>query len=295
MVKKMSTVEIIDYYVESTIGIPPVRMLSNILQAFNPAHYVFWLLSLAYCCGVSLYAAFWLERSVTLQDLEEAGFVWVVFLCLSVIITVVGRSIQERDLGGILGCIIGVFISLIFFGFYSAGYQFQTSEVSGSSVNAAISHSEARYDFGVLNRNENPDPVNKKGEAFEENTVDLYIDEVAALYNVDPELIRAVITIESRWNPNAVSYKGAKGLMQLMPVVQDRYNVEDPFNPRENIRAGTAYLAELIRRYGLTNGLAAYNAGPVRVEQFQGVPRIRETQEYVKKVQREYRRRIRNK
>ena len=109
----------------------------------------------------------------------------------------------------------------------------------------------------------------------------------AARHALDPDLVRAVIRVESGWNPRAVSRKGAMGLMQLMPATAAEYGVADPFNPTENIRAGVAYLRRLIDRFdGRTElALAAYNAGPGAVEKYhRTVPPYRETRTYVQRI-----------
>jgi hypothetical protein len=106
-------------------------------------------------------------------------------------------------------------------------------------------------------------------------------------HKVDPALIAAVIRAESNGVSTAVSRKGARGLMQLMPATARRLGVRSPFDPKENIRGGTAYLAELASRYGDTRAdlvLAAYNAGERAVDEHKGVPPYRETREYVRKV-----------
>ncbi len=109
----------------------------------------------------------------------------------------------------------------------------------------------------------------------------------AARHALDPDLVRAVIRVESGWNPRAVSRKGAMGLMQLMPGTAAEYGVADPFDPDENIRAGVAYLRRLIDRFdGSTElALAAYNAGPGAVEKYhRTVPPYRETRSYVRRI-----------
>jgi len=113
------------------------------------------------------------------------------------------------------------------------------------------------------------------------------INAVAAEHGVDPGLVKAIIRTESNFDQHAVSRKGAQGLMQLMPGTAGRYAVSNAFDPAENIRGGTAYLAELAGRFGETAVeliLAAYNAGEQAVENYGGVPPYRETQAYVKKV-----------
>jgi soluble lytic murein transglycosylase-like protein len=112
------------------------------------------------------------------------------------------------------------------------------------------------------------------------------IEEHASAQGVSPELVRAVIQVESGFNSKAVSPKGAMGLMQLMPATARELGVINPFHPGENIRGGVAYLRQLLDRYdsNVELALAAYNAGPGSVEKYGAVPPYRETQAYVKKV-----------
>jgi soluble lytic murein transglycosylase-like protein len=103
---------------------------------------------------------------------------------------------------------------------------------------------------------------------------------------VSSQLISAVIRQESANRPCAVSVKGAMGLMQLMPDVAREFAVDDPFDPRQNVEAGVRYLGQLLRKYNqdLPRALAAYNAGPARVDAANGIPNIAETQSYVKNI-----------
>jgi len=105
-------------------------------------------------------------------------------------------------------------------------------------------------------------------------------------FGVKSSLIKAVIKAESDFDHQAVSHKGAQGLMQLMPDTANEINVKDPFDPEENIFGGTWYLSQLLKRFNNDNklALAAYNAGPERVEANQGVPPIPETKAFVKRV-----------
>jgi soluble lytic murein transglycosylase-like protein len=113
------------------------------------------------------------------------------------------------------------------------------------------------------------------------------VAEHARRHDLSPDLVRAVIRVESGWNPRAVSAKGALGLMQLMPSTAAEYGVSDPFDPEQNIRAGVAYLRKLIDRFdGKTElALAAYNAGPGAVEKYgRTIPPYKETQSYVRRI-----------
>jgi len=120
--------------------------------------------------------------------------------------------------------------------------------------------------------------------------VEKIVREAADRFRVDPALVRAVIETESNWNPKAYSHKGAGGLMQLIPTTAQRYGAYDVFDPQQNIAAGVKYLRTLLERYhgNLDLALAAYNAGEGAVDRAHGVPSIRETRDYVQKVQNAY-------
>jgi hypothetical protein len=127
----------------------------------------------------------------------------------------------------------------------------------------------------------------KFGRAPALNTI---VNSASAAYHLDPDLVNSVIHAESGFNSHAVSPKGARGLMQLMPATAHQLGVNDAFDPQANVEGGSHYLRELLERYNfdLVKALAAYNAGPERVEQYQGVPPFRETRAYVNRIVREY-------
>jgi soluble lytic murein transglycosylase len=114
--------------------------------------------------------------------------------------------------------------------------------------------------------------------------------QAASRFGVDASLVKAVIKAESDFDSRAVSSKGAEGLMQLMPQTSDALAVTDPFDPVENIFGGTRYLSLLLKRFKNNQRLAvaAYNAGPERVESHQGIPPIPETERFVEKVMKYY-------
>jgi len=118
------------------------------------------------------------------------------------------------------------------------------------------------------------------------------VSAVSGRHHLDPDLINSVIHAESGFNPHAVSPKGAQGLMQLMPGTASQLGVANPFDPGSNVEGGTRYLRELLERYNfdLVKALAAYNAGPERVEQYHGVPPYYETQVYVARIIRDFNR-----
>jgi soluble lytic murein transglycosylase-like protein len=130
--------------------------------------------------------------------------------------------------------------------------------------------------YNLANRN-----LDTRDTEFDQTIFDL-----ADSFRQDRALIKAIVQIESSFNPRAVSPKGAQGLMQLMPATADSYNVSNPFNAHDNLRGGIAFFAYLMNRYenDVRLALAAYNAGETAVSKYQGIPPYPETQAYVKYV-----------
>jgi len=128
----------------------------------------------------------------------------------------------------------------------------------------------------VLNRQDLNNVVNGAGER----------------HQIDPDFINSVIRAESGFHQNAVSRKGAQGLMQLMPGTASQMGVVNPFDPNANVEGGTKYLRELLEKYNfdVPKALAAYNAGPKRVDQYRGVPPYYETQAYIARIIRDFNR-----
>ncbi len=132
--------------------------------------------------------------------------------------------------------------------------------------------------------------ANSRGHQASQDEIDASIVMAAARHNVDPNLVRAVVKVESNFNSNAVSRKGAMGLMQLMPQTARSLNVKNPFDPAQNVDAGVRHLKSLLESYGgdVNLTLAAYNAGSGAVARSAGVPHYAETQDYVRRITKLY-------
>ena len=127
-------------------------------------------------------------------------------------------------------------------------------------------------------------PTRTSGLRMLERPYGALIQGAAKRHGVDQYLIHALIEAESGYRQMAVSHRGAMGLMQLMPVLAAEYAVADPYDPTENIEAGTRHLHRLIDKYGIAGALAAYNAGEGSVRKFDGIPPFPETHQYVARV-----------
>lgn len=186
----------------------------------------------------------------------------------------------------------------------SSGGQKRSGGVGGANfalLLAALMESSknnvVKPSYGDPARIMNPAPVKdpygkgKAGAGYAKNNtaqgIEAVVQKTASRYGLDPGLLKAVIRVESDFNPLAVSSAGAMGLMQLMPSTAKSLGVTNPFDPQQNIDGGARYLKSMIDKFGDVNlGLAAYNAGPGAVDRYGGVPPYRETVSYLQKINR---------
>jgi hypothetical protein len=152
---------------------------------------------------------------------------------------------------------------------------------------AEIDHFESLPDDSTLHPGPEPSTAEIASHPFDLTQA---VKDASGTYRLDPDLVTSVIRAESGFNVRALSPKGAQGLMQLMPQTAAQLGVHNAFDPQANVEAGTRYLRELLERYNfdLIKALAAYNAGPQRVEQYKGVPPYYETKAYVARIVRDF-------
>jgi len=137
-----------------------------------------------------------------------------------------------------------------------------------------------------------PAPTQAAGVVLNRQDLSVVVNGAGERHQIDPDFINSVIRAESGFHQNAVSRKGAQGLMQLMPGTASQMGVANPFDPNANVEGGTKYLRELLEKYNfdVPKALAAYNAGPKRVDQYRGVPPYYETQAYIARIIRDFNR-----
>ena len=144
----------------------------------------------------------------------------------------------------------------------------------------------ARQSFQSDNSDSNEISVPSSFRHKKEHRFHPIILQEANRYKIDPCLVKAIIMAESGYNPKAISKRGAKGLMQLMPSTAEALGIEDIFNPEQNISGGIRYFKQLVTRFDgdVKLALAAYNAGSQKVRHYQGIPPFKSTQYYIEKV-----------
>lgn len=166
---------------------------------------------------------------------------------------------------------------------------------TGSDATSYVDISNAEIDHFEIDTPPAPTPTAPTPRLASPMSIDQIVGQASDTHKMDPDLINTVIQAESGFNIRAVSQKGAQGLMQLMPVTASNLGITNPFDPEANVEGGTRYLRFLLEKYNydLVKALAAYNAGPERVDRYHGVPPYYETQAYVARIIRDYNRKKR--
>jgi soluble lytic murein transglycosylase-like protein len=193
----------------------------------------------------------------------------------------------KKPIGGLFAVSLGLLVCLA-----DVKLPAETDRGAGASRSAASMRNVAAFYDHVWAMSGEPDIDDLSEAVFIQtrepalNPYDLIIHEAAGRHDVDSDLIRAIIMVESQFNPRAKSKRGAKGLMQLMPVTAEALEVVDLLNPQENVHAGTRYIKTLLDRFDgdVKLALAAYNAGPQSVLRYDGVPPYKETRLFIAKV-----------
>lgn len=195
-------------------------------------------------------------------------------------------------MAGMTRILLAALISVLFLAPAGAEATIYTFVDENGTIHFTNLPKTSRYSYRVIGQAPASAPARARSpRAGDPRLYDAHISRAASTYGMDPLLIKAVIKAESNFDYLAVSPKGAKGLMQLMPGTAADLNVFDPFDPQANIFGGTNYLRQMLARFGgdIRLALAAYNAGPARVESHGGIPGIPETRQYVEKVLGHYR------
>lgn len=172
---------------------------------------------------------------------------------------------------------------------------YKTKKLRKASLSATRTHKrrlsksarKVKRGNGIVFGCDDQDHLTSKARAYR-RTIQVY----SKIYGVEEELIHAIVKQESCFNERAHSRAGAIGLMQLMPDTADMMQISDPWNPEQNIQAGVRYISEMLSKFKGRKkwAIAAYNAGPGKVQRYRGIPPYRETRNYVKKVMAEYKR-----
>lgn len=188
-------------------------------------------------------------------------------------------------------CILGILI-ILFLASRSVSAEVYTYEDENGTVHFTNVPTDPQYKMIVPPKEERPKAADAAPEKDRRGQKEFgrLIEAKSFQYGLDPALVKAVIAVESEFNPRAVSEKGARGLMQLMPMTADELGVTNPFDPEANIDGGTRYLKYLLDYFNwdLDLALAAYHAGMMRVIRHTGIPPIPATHQYVKKVKKVY-------
>jgi len=179
-------------------------------------------------------------------------------------------------------------VALALFGHYGYGQAlYSYTDESGVRIFTNIAPTDPTSDLLITGSLPSPAPFDANTDS---RSLDAIIEKYANYYHLDPSLIRSIIKTESGFNPKAVSPKGARGLMQLMPETAKRLGVENSFDPEQNIHGGVRYFRSLLDTFdnNLVLSLAAYNAGENLVQRLGRVPKIKETRDYIQSVTKLY-------